>query len=265
MLSNAQLRKNREGKLKEACAKLRQNQQEGHEVNVKKTAAHYGVPESTLCDRFSGAHKPPSAAHEHQQVLSAQQEQVLVEWIKHLDAAGNPISKRTIAQKCFVLSGHIPGRNWIYRFLRRNPSIKLGRPSGLDPKRAQCFNRATVTLHFDMLKKIINMRGIPWENIYNMDEKGCQRGGGRGHSRLKYLMSHSQRVHYKFKSDNFELVTIIECICADGTNLLPVFVFAGKEQSPSWWSIDPQIWYVMSSLITAYNTSDATKQYLLNS
>ncbi|KIJ16560.1 hypothetical protein PAXINDRAFT_75308, partial [Paxillus involutus ATCC 200175] len=60
--------------------------------------------------------------------------QVLVEWTEHLNAAGNPISKQTITQKCYVLSGHVPGRNWIYQFLKWNPTIKLGQPSGLDPK-----------------------------------------------------------------------------------------------------------------------------------
>jgi hypothetical protein len=54
-------------------------------------------------------------------------------------------------------------------------------------------------------------------------------------------MSRSKRVHYKFKSDNLELVTVIECVCADGTNLQPAFVFSGKEHSPSWWTVDPAI------------------------
>ncbi|KIK73406.1 hypothetical protein PAXRUDRAFT_81286, partial [Paxillus rubicundulus Ve08.2h10] len=46
---------------------------------------------------------------------------------------------------------------------------------------------------------------------------------------------------YKFESDNLELVTVIECVCADGTKLQPAFVFAGKEQCPSWWTVDPRI------------------------
>ncbi|KAG2084373.1 uncharacterized protein F5147DRAFT_797523, partial [Suillus discolor] len=64
------------------------------------------------------------------------------------------------------------------RFLHRHPSIKLGRPSGLDPKRGQCFNKTTVEDHFKLLREIMEELGIPWENVYNMDEKGCQRGGG---------------------------------------------------------------------------------------
>ncbi|KAG2740592.1 hypothetical protein P692DRAFT_201669507, partial [Suillus brevipes Sb2] len=46
---------------------------------------------------------------------------------------------------------------------------------------------------------------------------------------------------YKFKSDNLELVTIIECVCADGTALQPAFVFSGVHHCPSWWNVDPAI------------------------
>ena len=42
-------------------------------------------------------------------------------------------------------------------------------------------------------------------------------------------------------------------------------MFTGKEQSPSWWSIDPQIWYITVMVIALYYTPDAMKQYLLDS
>ncbi|KIM59046.1 hypothetical protein SCLCIDRAFT_94999, partial [Scleroderma citrinum Foug A] len=46
---------------------------------------------------------------------------------------------------------------------------------------------------------------------------------------------------YKFRSDNLELVTIIECVCADGTSLKPGFVFSGKQFHPEWFQTDPKI------------------------
>ena len=45
----------------------------------------------------------------------------------------------------------------------------MGKPSGLDPKHAQCFNQATIAL-----KEALDMEGIPWANAHGMDEKGCQ-------------------------------------------------------------------------------------------
>ncbi|KAH7922725.1 DDE-domain-containing protein, partial [Leucogyrophana mollusca] len=149
--------------------------------------------------------------------------------------------RRTIRQKVFAIAGRSPSRNWLYRFLGRHPEIKLGRPSGLDPKRGQYFNRTAVKNHFDLLREVMEEHNIPWENVYNMDEKGCQHGGGRGQSRLKHLISRQKRSHYKFRSDNLELVTVIECVCADGTNLQPGFVFSGKQFSPEWFQVHPDI------------------------
>ncbi|KAF9509457.1 hypothetical protein BS47DRAFT_1301458, partial [Hydnum rufescens UP504] len=52
----------------------------------------------------------------------------------------------------------------------------------LDPKHAWCFNYSTVQDYFGKLKAILVEYDIPWENVCNMDEKGCQLGGGhKGH------------------------------------------------------------------------------------
>jgi hypothetical protein len=100
--------------------------------------------------------------------------------------------------------------------------------------------------HFDKLLEIIAKYEISIENIYNMDEKGCQRGDGRKGSGKKCFVPRARRLKYKSCSANLELVTIIECICADGTFLLPGFVFSGKEFSPEWFTVDPNIGVSMS-------------------
>ncbi|KAH9988277.1 hypothetical protein BJV74DRAFT_756327, partial [Russula compacta] len=71
------------------------------------------------------------------------------------------------------------GKNWIHAFLVHHPNIILSSSSGLNPKQAKAFNRSVVNCFFDKLSKIVKEAGIPPENIYNMDEKGCQRGGGK--------------------------------------------------------------------------------------
>lgn len=78
-----------------------------------------------------------------------------------------------------------------------------------------------------------------------MDEKGCQRGGGRKTSAQKYFVPRNKRPKYKIHSGNLELVTIIECVSADGTALQPGFVFMGKEFCPEWFEVHPDIWYVL--------------------
>jgi hypothetical protein len=51
--------------------------------------------------------------------------------------------------------------------------------------------------HFQELGQVLDEKQIWWSNVYNMDEKGCQRGGGRRMQAIKYFGPHSQRPHYK--------------------------------------------------------------------
>jgi hypothetical protein len=117
----------------------------------------------------------------------------------------------------------------------------LSSASGLDPKCAKAFNCPVVNQYFDELTELVESLGIPIENIYNMDEKGCQRGGGKKSSRRECLYSRRQRAKYKHCSANLELITIIEAICADGTELKPGFVFPGTSFSPEWFDSHPDI------------------------
>ncbi|KAG2356848.1 hypothetical protein BDR07DRAFT_1299344 [Suillus spraguei] len=104
---------------------------------------------------------------------------------------GHPLSKHNLHAKVSELSEKLkekkkltgkdsgPGKNWIEDFLACHPELKLGHPTGIDPKRMQMFNFATVNHHFKLLDDFLKSEGIPWENVYNMDEKGIQLEGGR--------------------------------------------------------------------------------------
>jgi hypothetical protein len=113
------------------------------------------VPYFRLRNCFLGKTKSRRASHETQQLLGSEQEKVLVDWIEYLSSTSHPLSKCTIRKKAQDISGTKPSQNWIPLFLQRNPSIKLGKPSGLDPKQAQAFNCTMVGHHFDLLKEVI--------------------------------------------------------------------------------------------------------------
>ncbi|KAJ3001432.1 hypothetical protein NUW54_g4317 [Trametes sanguinea] len=75
-----------------------------------------------------------------------------------------------------------------------------------------------------------------------MDKKGIQRGGGKRLQHIKYFVPRGRRVNYKLRSSNLELITIIECISADGTALSPGFIFAGSQVPADMYKdIDPQV------------------------
>jgi hypothetical protein len=128
------------------------------------------------------------------------------------------------------------GRHWHRGFyLRHKSSLRFRRPTGLDPKRAAGFNKATVKEHLTMWKEVLTVHGIPPGNAYNMDEKGIQIGGGRHGSRRRFYFGTGQKNFYRVKRDSLELVTIIEVVCADGSApIKPAFILTNGNLG-RWW------------------------------
>ena len=139
--------------------------------------------------------------------------------------AATPLGPQTLRARAFALSGKHPGKNWHYRYMKRHPSLVLSKPSGLDPKRAKNFNRGVVQDYFNKRQQLEDKYdGIPPEHHWNMDEKGVQMGGGRKNNGRKYFFMRDRKQRYRIKSDNLELVTIIECVSAAGVVTPPSFV-----------------------------------------
>ena len=149
-------------------------------VAIELTAKHHIIcPYDTLNRRFNGRTQAAADAHTHQQLLTPTAEKVLEDWLVFLGETGHGVDKcglrACVKQMCRIR----PSNWWIKLFLLRHPDMVLRKTSGLDPKRAQAFNRNVVDEYFTKLIGVVNKHNIPWEQVYNMDEKGCQRGGSR--------------------------------------------------------------------------------------
>ncbi|KAI5827358.1 hypothetical protein K523DRAFT_223589, partial [Schizophyllum commune Tattone D] len=94
--------------------------------------------------RYLGISQPAYAAHPHQQLLSPEQERVLIEWLFFYALAGRPATATAVKYRAREMGGRAPGKNWLAGFLRRHPEVRLGKARNLDPKRAQAFNRPVV-------------------------------------------------------------------------------------------------------------------------
>lgn len=233
----------------EGCRRLAAMAAAGQKLNytevyndLKKLPHGKHISYDTLHWRHLGQSHTHRGSHGHQQLLSDAQEQVLIDWINLFAECGDPIGRQEILVMAGKICGRQPSASWIPLFLRRHPDIKLSRPSGLDPKRVQAFNRPTVEKYFKKVRKIIERYQIPWENIYNMDEKGCQRGGGRRCSPKKYFCQCILWMVHQKRSDCLELISIIDCVCADGSCILPGFIFAGNSIfCQRWFTYDKDI------------------------
>jgi hypothetical protein len=122
-------------------------------------------------------------AHTEQRFLSDGNEDTLIQWLSRLGASLRPVCKESIRARAQSLppENKKPSRNWVHFLKKRHPEITLTSPTGLDPKRAKAFNKPVVNRFFDELTRLIELHKlqVPPENIYNMDEKGCQRSGGK--------------------------------------------------------------------------------------
>lgn len=178
-------------------------------------------------DRVNGR-LPKKEANENQQILSNPKENTLVDWIGYLASVAKPLDKEGIYSLVFDMSGVVPGSNWIQRFEKRHPEIRASRPGNLDPKRAQNFNPTNIRHFYRLLKDVYNaFPNLPPEHIWNMDEKGVQFGGGRKHAKKYYhLRSMKKSKFYRIRSDNLELMTVIECISPSGLSVPPSFVLS---------------------------------------
>ena len=214
-------------------------------TSICAAAKAHHVPYFTLRRRIQGLTQPCRKAHAEQQLLTDAEEKTLVEWIQYLALTGHPLNKRTIRPKIQAIlaakgirniDDKYPSKTWIRKFMKRHASeLKGSRGCGLDPKQAQAFNYTTVHTYFTLVKATIDKHKIPWQNVYNMDEKGIQMGGGRKGTRTKYFFSCDDKMKYKLQSDNLQLVMIIEAICADGTaEIGPRFVFPGATKFSEW-------------------------------
>jgi len=184
------------------------------------------VRRQTLSDRINGTHKPRHEISEASWHLNDAQQNVTNEWLIQSSRMATPLHPRDLRAHVLDLTGKLPGANWPWKYLKQNSNIlRVSKPSHLDPKRAQNFNRTNVEGYFQLRAQIEEQYGgIPPEHHWNEDEKGIQMGGGQNGLGLKFIFAAEARERYRQHSDNLELVTILDCANAAGYIMRPYFV-----------------------------------------
>jgi hypothetical protein len=86
--------------------------------------------------------------------------------------------------------------------------------------------------YFDLMQYKIAQYGIEPEHTYNMDEKGFAAGvigkSKRVFSKASYQQKHARQ---SLHNGNHEWITLVACICADGTALPPGLIFAAESKN----------------------------------
>jgi hypothetical protein len=190
---------------------------------------------TTIWRCLSHDSRPGHTAQEKNKLLPLSTKWVLAEWIKWRGREGLGYDRKTIQARAMELGGltKVPGRKWMGNFERRHPDIDLNSPRALDPKQSKAFNPSVVKGHFENLAEA--MEGVKLCLIANWDEAGVQHSGGQTCLNRHVAFAADDKSRYQHRSDNLELTTILDAVCADGHCLVPGFVFSGKSSYEDSW------------------------------
>ena len=88
-----------------------------------------------------------------------------------------------------------------------------------------------INLWFDVFRDALEEFKFEKHNVYNMDETGF----GIGTSQCnRVIIDSSLQTRYKAEPGRQEWVSILECICADGSFLPPLLIFKAQHISNTW-------------------------------
>ena len=144
------------------------------------------------------------------------------------------------------IAGKELGIHWVDCFARRYKGYLISKyaPS-IDRVRHQADTPANYTLYFNLVGQKIQEYEIEPRHMYNMDERGFLTGQVKNSKRWFTRREYEQgKIRSKLQDGNREWVTLVACICADGTQLQTSLIFqaaSGGLQDPWLQSFDPAI------------------------
>lgn len=102
----------------------------------------------------------------------------------------------------------------------------------MDRDRHHANNPGRYQLYFDLLYGKIDKYNIEAKNTYNMDEKGFLVGVLKRSKRVfNRPLFEGKTVRQTIQDGNREFITMIACICADGTAIAPAVLYASESET----------------------------------
>jgi hypothetical protein len=209
--------------------------QSGAFPSVRQAAYAFNIPKSTLHARIHGR-LPHKVAHEAQQRFSNAEEASIAKAVYQMDSWGWPMTIFALdnfANDLLRAKGdpNPVGANWHTHFLTRHQDLKIQRSRTLDQARRDGTSFPVLQQWFQLFQTARIQYGVPDDDIYNMDEKGCMKGIGE---RAKVILPKSEAQAYSNQPGNRDWVSIIECVNTTGFVLPPFIIFQGKKILQGW-------------------------------
>jgi hypothetical protein len=218
----------------------------GEKLIYTQIAAKYGVDRRTLARRHQGATTSRDTQAQNLQALHPQQEQELLRYIERLTRQGLPPTRPMIRRFASDIAKKELGRGWVDRFTQRYQVDLISHwATGIDRSRHQADSEIKYSLYFELLNSKLSQYYIEPRNTYNMDEKGFMLGvltrSKRVFSRRLY---EEGKLKAHIQDGNREWITLLACICADGSHIEPSLIYQSASGS------------IQDSWLQAFNPDD---------
>lgn len=225
--------------------------------SVKRAALQHGIPRTTFrryvakCREaenidFSDINLEGAPRltpnYEVNRVFSKTEEEKLTAYLKNmanLHYGLTPKQVRSFAYDLAVAYGKkIPeywnknkcaGKNWFFKFMKRNETISIRRAEATSLARAMGFNKPVVAKFFSNLSALYEKYKYTPAQIYNVDETGLTTVQGSS----KVVATKGQKqIGQITSSERGTLVTMIGAINAIGNSIPPFLIFPRKNFKP---------------------------------
>lgn len=198
-----------------------------HEVSTRTR-----IPYETLRLRLKGG---KSHSLSKDTLLTPAQNQQLVFRIIAYESMGEALSHDDIIDFVHVIldktgNGRRVGRNWVSRFIKRNPVLRTSWSTILDSSRANTTTIKALTKFFLLLGHA-SYRLIDPSRIFNMDESGFMEGKL---VRRFVVGKAGKKAYYVKSSEARKSTTVVECISAAGEAISPLTIFKGMTVQHQW-------------------------------
>jgi hypothetical protein len=202
----------------------------GDKLSSRKAAEIFKVDRTTFSRRHQDKARTNAEAHEEQMLLNPQQDKELVRYIQGLSERGLAPTRSMIKKIASEVSKWEASEAWVERSWRRNRDLLTSRyTTGIDRDRFKADTEHSYRTYLDLLHSEMRQYDVDVENVYNMDEKGFLIGKT---SRSKRVFSkqlwQQKKVTAALQDGNREWITILGCVCADGSWLDPGVIFEAK-------------------------------------
>jgi hypothetical protein len=212
-----------------------QDLESGVFTSQRQACKAWGINRSTLQGRLAGQ-QSHAIAHQHQQRLSPEQEDFVVEWILDEDSRAQPPSHarvREMATRILRMNGdHDPlGQLWITHFLTRQPRVASIVGRSIEAARAEAATPELIRAFIELFERTRVELNIRMEDIWNMDETGIALGVCTNSQVI--ASSRKKKAYVKAPGDR-EWVSIIETVSATGQMIRCLVIFKGKNLQTTW-------------------------------